>query len=1177
MKPIKKLLCGLFVLGGFVALFSLLHAQETDTSNQSIQMASDLDVMLQAVEATTPMPATNAPDAGNFYSAQHAPGSEAEWPPLPADVLGLPIWPLGDGYYVLDDANVDYDALVAAQTRTASRGKMMSMDESGGGGFTPMLVSIPTNSLYLQITNVANGLAYLTLNNATDQVYEIWSKTDLTLTNWNIEQEVWPTNPAVMPFIVPTLDRTNLFVWARDWTGFTSNGNETPEWWFWKYFGTVDLSDSDLDSLGMTLLDDYQNGLDPNIIQFTLQFTNSYVNTGTANGTVTILGGIPAYMAVLVNDTNLADASWQPYTSSNVVVPLGSTNGIYNVSVGLRGLPADAHQIWLGTQLTLNSTGPVLTITNPVTTTVSVPMIQLQGFVDESLSSLTFDVSNVAGVFTNQTGYVTGQFYDTNLLAFTTDYFQCYDVPLTNGVNVITLHATDLAGNTTTTNISITVDYSGVTSPPALTLIWPQDGAQVSGGSFTLQAQVDDATATVTASITDTNGDTTVVPALIERSGAVWVKNLPLNSGTNFVTVTATNAAGLGIAANLDVVQSAVTVTTDPISSEQLNQPSMNVTGSINNPADNVTVNGVGASLYYVDDNGIGYWEADGVTVSPTGTANLDVEVTDADNNPLGSQKVSQPQPATTALMSYESSYHYVSTGVGYGDGYGDVYYNWTYLAGGRSFGHEVLVNQGDDDYNESWNDSIPAGLGAFAAYTSSTVNENLSAAWTFNDFFNDFGTIIGTYETYSHNATAQMVIVPSGQSAIGTTCLYLVGVSALAFTNPMEAGNIRQAGDVPMAPETLQINGQALVNSGITNADGSVSGLALVSGAADAPVPLVVSSASAANYSFQTNLLQQVHLAIIDTNSGTDLTAQTNTVIVGQQMNFTCQLSITNQFMTNFPLANFLWTVPGTAISNYLVAADTNSAIVWTNFSTTSSNVVFYWSDGASNFILQCSATVDGKPVTGQAVFNVLKPSADLIAFTNGAVTIDANGDSSGVNLYWGKAPLLFTSTNYGIRFYATNIVLNGCPSSSTFKYVQLGTIQAEHNYTNGTSTQYTGSGLDTRYPAFSFSATEQFDHEEDEPSEPVGDSAQVWRSDHFTMYLLFQPNSANSIPVPLKKLDWSWSGVGQTNGTGGWQLLSSSTSLQNVNVSADYPTWTSNAITGTTTTSNQWINPFP
>jgi len=85
-----------------------------------------------------------------------------------------------------------------------------------------------TDSLWLQINAMSNGMAYLTLNGATNEVYEIWSKTDLSLTNWTIESEVWPTNPVTMPFELPLLDRTNaLFIWARDWTGVTGNGNMT--------------------------------------------------------------------------------------------------------------------------------------------------------------------------------------------------------------------------------------------------------------------------------------------------------------------------------------------------------------------------------------------------------------------------------------------------------------------------------------------------------------------------------------------------------------------------------------------------------------------------------------------------------------------------------------------------------------------------------------------------------------------------------------------------------------------------------------------------------------------------------------------------------------------------------------------------------------------------------------
>ena len=96
---------------------------------------------------------------------------------------------------------------------------------------------------------------------------------------------------------------------------------------------------------------------------------------------------------------------------------------------------------------------------------VSQSPIELQGYANKPLSRLTFDVSNATGVVTNQTGYLTGVFYDDNLWAYTTNYFQCPDIDLSNGTNVITLHATDLAGNTA--SVSLMLDYVPNTNSPA--------------------------------------------------------------------------------------------------------------------------------------------------------------------------------------------------------------------------------------------------------------------------------------------------------------------------------------------------------------------------------------------------------------------------------------------------------------------------------------------------------------------------------------------------------------------------------------------------------------------------------------------------------------------------------------------------------------------------------------
>lgn len=204
------------------------------------------------------------------------------------------------------------------------------------------------------------------------------------------------------------------------------------------------------------------------------------------------------------------------------------------------------------------------------------------------------------------------------------------------------------------------------------------------------------------------------------------------------------------------------------------------------------------------------------------------------------------------------------------------------------------------------------------------------------------------------------------------------------------------------------------------------------------------------------------VSLRILDA-SGNDLTLQTNTVIVGQQMNLTCQLSIADAFMTNFVLTNFSWSVPGFAISNYVVAADASSAFVVTNFPLNNSNAVFYWVDGASNRVVQCLATVNGATVAGQATFNVLRPLPDFFLQNQGDVAADANYSDPGLYLHFGQN----IGENFGITMTLTNAPVTNNLFYGAYFVTQL--IQTEQKLNIETGTNIVGwqrnrSGLDNQ-----------------------------------------------------------------------------------------------------------------
>ena len=129
-----------------------------------------------------------------------------------------------------------------------------------------------------------------------------------------------------------------------------------------------------------------------------------------------------------LNNTNFAAASWTPYTSSNITANLGATQGWHTVWVGLRGLPANAQQTWNAVTLDLDLTPPTLLVTNA--TNVTIPLLQLQGYANEDLASLTFDLANANGTLSNQTGFLTGASFDTNSFSYTNVTFKCFDLAL---------------------------------------------------------------------------------------------------------------------------------------------------------------------------------------------------------------------------------------------------------------------------------------------------------------------------------------------------------------------------------------------------------------------------------------------------------------------------------------------------------------------------------------------------------------------------------------------------------------------------------------------------------------------------------------------------------------------------------------------------------------------------
>ncbi|HTB82830.1 MAG TPA: hypothetical protein VK742_04180 [Candidatus Sulfotelmatobacter sp.] len=1202
------------LLAGLVLPLTLSAQTGTNTVIAAVAAEESLELLMP----------DEIPNTGTFWLVANGLRGNLT-PPLPCPPLGFNgynIYLIADGSYLVDETTNDASVMSAdAITNQATPilnlidivqrdvfnqefRMAMGMDvpspgdgggDGEGGDYSPMYgggTPINTNQLWLEITNVSNGWSYLNLHHGTNQVYAIWTTTNL-LTPWQVETELWPTaqKTNVMPFTIPTQGRQDLFVRAEDWTGVTENGNTTPSWWFWAYFGTTDLWDTNLDDVGNSLLFDYTYGFDPNIIQFSVQFPG-YVDSSPAYGTMDLIGGEPAYMAVLVNNTNVADAVWQPY-STNVMANLTAGDGTYTVMVGLQGAAPNATPSWAEATLTLNTVMPAIIVTNPAAGTVWQPVVQLQGLVTKPLASLSYDISNATGVFSNQAGYITSQIYSTNLIA-TGACFQCYDLALTNGINAITLHATDIFGNTVATNISLTLNTNSITHPPALTMVWPTNDTVVAGTNFMLQGMLDDATATVTVSEGASN-----YPAMLERNGRFSTANLPL-SGTNLLTVSATNVAGYGVSQTLTLIQGAVTATIDPLPASQLAQEFVTVTGSVSDTNHDVYINGVKATV-----SGDPTWSANNVPVLDNqGSGQMTVNLYPGGSNPgvtppSASQQILVALQPLVQAVSYQEQflsqdYRYVF----YYPAIFDAIYNtkltrqWTNHIGGAST--EICSDSDDPTFtiNLTWPAYWPDGAdvngtsgapgyppSGYSTFTPSTWgNASMNASGPIPvDFPYDDAT---GYRQMSCKAATDVQPIAGGSALSGAYQLIRLVVSAAGYSdnglvnwagyyNTYPYTGFEAPGDMPIPASEINLLNQPVTPT-TTNANvGEKYVLIPAGGVHDLPVS--VTGTNSNNYSFKVQPVPG--LSIYDANSGQDLTLQTNTVIVGQQMNLICKTVSTNGPTLN----NFQWRVPGFAISNYVVAADGSSAMVVTNFATNNGNVMFYWVDGATNRVVQCSATVEGKIITAQTTFNVVRPVASVSAITSSA-QVGTNYDTA-TNLVVSFGTL---NGQPGISFRALitmppGMAYNWGDTNSSTEWVQLIYPPDLETVTTGDGVSHfeyeTNTTLDTQYPYNDTNNPDENNFESDSPASPDLENSDYAASDSISakMWLMFKPDDGNW--VPLRTVTWNYSASATNNGTA-WILTGSSwtTNPPDADAGVTYPTWTSNV----TNLDAQWNPPF-
>lgn len=290
-----------------------------------------------------------------------------------------------------------------------------------------------------------------------------------------------------------------------------------------------------------------------------------------------------------------------------------------------------------GTDPTDLNSKPVVYVsyTSPVNTNTYFPVVQLTGSINLNLRTLRYDVTNAAGVQTDLEAFVTrrtvipGSGF-TNSPARYTNAFQCFDVPLTNGANTVGLRFTDAYGLTFATTVSFIVDFTASPAAPVGTVFWPANGAQLGADTFTLRGRLDNPTASVVARMT-IDDEEQEIGGLVERDGTFWLEDLPTpTSGT--VSLVFTDAGGKASTNTLNLSRSPVSLVLNDPSGPNLWDQTMNLNGTVSDPAYSVWVNSTRAT---VDESG--NWTAEGVPLNAGGVASFAVRaVPNSDNGGAG-------------------------------------------------------------------------------------------------------------------------------------------------------------------------------------------------------------------------------------------------------------------------------------------------------------------------------------------------------------------------------------------------------------------------------------------------------------------------------------------------------------------------------------------------------------
>jgi hypothetical protein len=251
----------------------------------------------------------------------------------------------------------------------------------------------------------------------------------------------------------------------------------------------------------------------PPVVIITSPTDGSLTNSATITvaGTIDDLTITSATLTLNGVDTNI------PVSAGSFSYEVSLIDGLNNISVSATDAAGNTGSAAIS--VTLDTTAPIITITSPTDgSLVNTTAIVVMGAIDDP--SITSAILTLNGIDT--------------IISVSADSFS-QEITLSEGPNTIQVRATDLAGNTGTSEIiTVTLD----TTAPIITITNPADGSIVYMSNITVDGTIDDLS--ITSAILTLNG----ADINIAVSSGAFSQGVNLVEGPNTISVSATDAAG---------------------------------------------------------------------------------------------------------------------------------------------------------------------------------------------------------------------------------------------------------------------------------------------------------------------------------------------------------------------------------------------------------------------------------------------------------------------------------------------------------------------------------------------------------------------------------------------------------------------------------------------------------